>query len=215
VNQQVPPKHPVIETSVPLDVYSKLVDECAQNRIYQKFANSCPYHARYVIEKLFEIAHRELFLVTGALTLRSQSGVDIYAHPPVIEKALSYLDDPNVVLPIVIQTGTVDGGDDNVFLRQVIDAPRRNGTVELYIPVPGLLTEKVHHFMMADDIAYRLESKNEPRDRDEPIGAIANFGDAAEATRLHAVFDAIKKRMEPTTSRKIACFKTGIKFKLP
>jgi len=195
------PKHPVIETTVPLDVFERFVNECARLRLDQPIANSCPFHARLIIAKLFELAKREICLVSEALTACTESGVELYAYRPIIENMNRFLRDPNAVLSIIIQSGHIEGKESNEFLREVINATTRNGTVLVHLPEPGVLSDRVHHFIVVDEAMIRSESSDAPRDRDEPIGALANFGNLKDASDLKALYTELLKYLDKNAPR--------------
>jgi hypothetical protein len=209
-------KHPIIETSVPLEVYVGLVEEAARSKSDLEFANSCPYHARIIISKLFEIACTEVCVVSGSLTQRNEKKLELYLYPPLVENVNRFLQDPNAKLSIIVQSGVVDNGDNNEFLRQIIDAPSRHGIVELTIPAKGVLSaDEVHHFIVVDSWAYRLESECAPRCSEDPIGAVANFGDEKQAKDLRRLFSEIADYVARSKPKAVRIpFARGDKFGL-
>jgi hypothetical protein len=180
--------------SISLETYRDLVDRCANEGLDYVIANGSAFHARILISKLFEVARREVFLVTGQLTVVNPEGVHIYGYPEVIEKAKGFLKDPISDLQIVVQTGRLDGGSQNEFLKAIINDEQRNGRVTLVIPETGTLGSLVPHFMVSDGSAYRLETGKDAQNRRDPhaITATANFGDAATAAKLKKYFVSLK-----------------------
>jgi len=176
-----------------LEKYIELVDRCAREHLNLPIANGSPLHARILIAKLFETGETTVYLFTGSLRMKSLSGIDIYAHKPVIEQAKKFLRHPTSRLSIIIQTGLIDGGEENVFLREVAADPARQGLIDVSIPKTKVLGEEVPHFMEADSSTYRLETGADANPSNSAIAAIANFGDSKTATSLSEYFEDIRK----------------------
>lgn len=192
VTHSIPKKYPVFETTVPLDVFEQFVNECARLHLDQPIANSCPYHARYVIAKLFELARKEVCLVSDGLLHEDHNHVELYTYPPIMENADRFLSrDPNAVFSIIVRANGIERGEQNEFLSKLINSKTRVGTVELYVPQVDLLDSHVHHFIVVDNLLIRSESSKAPKDKDEPIGALANFGNAKDAQDLRLLFSQL------------------------
>jgi hypothetical protein len=178
--------------TIPIGIYKSLVDQCARHRFNYLIANGSAIHARILIAKLFEIAEREVVIVSGALTDKTQAGADVYGHQPVIQAAQAFLQDPNAHLSIVLQEGEMHGGNENRFFRSIVDGDGRCGIVTVIIPKKGVLGVEVPHFMIADKSSYRLETGLEAMDKGaDRLTAVANFGDQVTATDLRAYFDEV------------------------
>jgi hypothetical protein len=167
-----------------LDRYIELVNRCARDRLNHPIANGSPVHARILIAKLFETAQSDIRLVSGTLRQSNRDGVEIYAYKPVIDQAIRFLRQPGSKLSITIQTGDLNDGENNVFLRSVSDDKDRQGDIAVSIPKPGVLGDEVPHFMEADAATYRLETGADAKPSNQSIAAIANFGDVKTAKSL-------------------------------
>lgn len=188
--------HPVPDglNLVPMEVYKSLVDRCARERLDYPIANGSAFHARILISKLFEVAAREVSIVSGELTICNAEGVDVYGYPEVLARAKRFLTDPASRLSIIVESGKVDQEQDNRFLKEVINEPSRNGTVVLTVPPSVALADfSVPHFMVADSSTYRLETQFHAREtRDaRSITAVANFGDRSTARKLQEYFEEL------------------------
>jgi hypothetical protein len=200
--------------SVSLTVYQALVDRCARERLNLDIANGSALHARILIDKLFEIARANVFLVSGTVRETSGRGVEIYAHQKVIDSAKRFLALAESRLDIVVQSGEIDNGNGNRFLRSVINEPSRCGTVSLYLPDAGVLPEnRTPHFMVSDRSAYRFETGKDANPENEKITAVANFGDVPKAQILASIFDDIVALLNTCQAmRKIREFAPGQVF---
>jgi len=177
---------------IPLDEYRALVDECAKHRYNFPIANGSALHARILISKLLEIAEEEVVVVSGCLTDQSSAGDDVYGHEPVIRSAKRFLSNPNAHLSIVVQEGHIHGGNDNRFLRNVINDPDRQGILTITVPKHGILGEEIPHFMISDQSSYRLETGPDARDKNtDKMTAVANFGDKKTAEEMRTYFDEV------------------------
>jgi hypothetical protein len=196
----MPPEERVI---VPLPVYQQLVDRCARERLNLAIANGSAFHARILISKLFEIAKEKVEIVSGRLTDVNPKGIDVYGFESVIAAARKFLTAPSTVLTIIVQHGSVHRGNENRFLKQVVDDPNRNGTVHLCIPKIGLLDESVPHFMVSDRGAYRVETGKDAKPSEEAIKAIANFGDAKTGEELAKLFADLQSYLADNDSSSV------------
>jgi hypothetical protein len=174
-------------------VYKSIVDRCAAHRLNYQIANGSALHARILIEKLFEVAKREVLLVSGTVREKSTSAqVEIYSYTPLVERARGFLSKPGTKLSVVVQTGAIDKDGANKFLHGIIDAPDRLGDVTIYLPNANALnSSETPHFMVSDRETYRFETGTDATPGNEAITAVANFGDAATAQELGAMFDDI------------------------
>jgi hypothetical protein len=177
------------QTSVSLDTYQKLVDRCALERLNYPIANGSAVHARILIDKLFDIAERDVCLVTGSLRQAGREGAQIYSHENVIASAQRFLAKPGSSLSIILQSGKLDGGNTNKFLCDVIGSQSRTGTVIILMPKPEVLSHnETPHFMVTDRTAYRFETGKDADPNNEAISAVANFGDEKSAKILAEIF---------------------------
>lgn len=188
---------------VSLQTYKQLVDRCALERLNYAIANGSPFHARVLIAKLFEIAEKQVSIVTGSLRDITSGGIEVYGHEPVVEEAKKFLTDPGTCLTVIVQTGELHRGEENSFLHQVCRDRNRNGTLKLLIPPKGALDQSIPHFMVADGFSYRLETGQDAAvetvgvdDEDgaphDHMRAVANFGDGEMGRGLKAYFDEIR-----------------------
>lgn len=197
---------------VPLARYQQLVDRCARERLNLPIANGSAFHARILITKLFEIAEEEVQIVSGRLTDVNPKGVDVYGYQPAIDAARKFLTAPGTLLSIIAQTGAIDQGPDNRFLKEVINDVHRNGTVQIYVPKAGTLDESVPHFMVADHSAYRLETGKDALPSEEAIKAIANFGDAKTGKELSELFSDLQTDLEDDENLRFLVYEPGTQF---
>ncbi|MGQ0741895.1 MAG: hypothetical protein ACT4OG_06325 [Alphaproteobacteria bacterium] len=204
------------EPPASLDSYHELVNTCARLRLNFQIANGSAVHARILISKLFEIARREVLLISGTVREASdeQNGVEIYPHPPVIEQAQRFLRLPNTSLSILVQTGTIDRGQENRFLNAIINDEARVGIVKILQPKKGSLsTDETPHFMVSDRAAYRFETGRDATPTNTGISAVANFGDTKGAKGLGELFDEFGSLLEtPEYQQRICTFETGARF---
>jgi len=186
---------------VSLNYYKQLVDRCANERLDFVIANGSPFHARLLIAKLFEVAEKQVAIVSGSLRDVSAGGVHIYGHPPVIEEAKKFLTDPDTCLNIIAQQGELHNGLKNSFVNEVVADKERNGKVRIFVPPRGELEASVPHFMVADSVCYRLETGVDAAievDRfqnDESMTAVANFGDHDTGRELRNYFNEIREHV--------------------
>ena len=170
---------------VRIDRYIAIVNMCADTHADKDIANGNALHARYLIEKLFRVANSSVGIITGCLRQSDPDGVAIYAHPPVIEAAREFLRKEGSKLTIVVQSGEVDGGqDENAFVKAVAADTGRAGEFEILVARPGSIDD-APHCMIADKSAYRLELGAAG---DDNIAAIANFGNPGVAASLADYF---------------------------
>ena len=120
------------DSTISIDAYKRLVDRCARERLNHAIANGSAFHARILISKLFEIAKREVSLITGVLRVRTKEGIDIYGYAPVIDNAKSFLSDPNTRLSIIIQDVHPVDGNTNRFLKAIVDDDSETAKLNLY-----------------------------------------------------------------------------------
>lgn len=194
---------------VSIDTYKALVDRCAKERLDYPIANGSAFHARILIAKLFEIAKKEVLLVTGHLRVQCQNGIDVYGYRDVIARAKNFLSDPSAKLKIVVQSGEVDGGDNNRFLKEIINNECRNGIVKLGIPTANALDSDFPHFMVADGAAYRIETGSDAHLDHENITAIANFGDAPTAVNLRDFYTEVTSFLDEVAQIETREFEPG------
>lgn len=152
-------------------------------------ANGSAKHARILIGKLFEVARRDVRIVSGALTETTRDGVEVYSYEPLVEQAKKFLAQPETSLSIIVQSGRLDGGEENVFLRQLRSDNSRAGSINVFVPRQDLLGDSAPHFMVADALAYRLETGQDARPGNESTAAVANFGDEKSAEGLRGLFE--------------------------
>jgi hypothetical protein len=188
-----PPLSELATVSVSLETYRDLVKICATRRLNCPIANGSALHARILITKLFEVAEKEVVIVSGSLRDKTASGVDVYGYPPVISAAKSFLADPGTQLNIVLQHGVLDCGDKNRMLTALVNDPERLGTITLTIPTLGVLDSSVPHFMIADGSAYRMETGADAAPGVERLTAVANFGDDKTSADLRTFFDEVSE----------------------
>ena len=181
---------------VPLAVYQQLVDRCARERLNLQISNGSAFHARILITKLFEIAQEEVQIVSGRLTDTSRKGIDVYGYETVIAAAKKFLANPGTVLSILVQMGSIDRGQQNRLLNALITDPKRNGSLQIFIPKSNIFDESLPHFMVADRSGYRLETGKDASPEEEAIKAIANFGDPKSGKALSALFDELNSVLE-------------------
>jgi hypothetical protein len=169
--------------------YIALVNRCAEGRLNQELSNGSPFHARILISKLFEVARKRVQIVTGSLkdTTRPEQ-IEIYGFRDVIARAQRFLREPSSRLTIIVQSGQVDQGNQNRFLKQVVEDQHRNGLVDLLIATPNRISENVPHFMISDAYAYRFEPGKNAQPTDQGTTAIGNFGDPTFAGKLEKYF---------------------------
>lgn len=178
-------------SSMSLAQYQRLVNRCASLRLDQSIANGSPRHAQILISKLFEVANHDVAIVSGALT-NSVTGIDIYGDPTVIRNAKAFVENPAATLRIVLESGEIDGGEENRFAREVIDHPGRNAPVVMFRPKDMAFEPRLPHFMVCDREFYRVETKPDETE------AYANFGDSNAATGLRDFFDEITEFISDT-----------------
>lgn len=195
-----------VRSSLPLETFHYLVNKCAHLRLDQEIANGSADHARILIAKLFEIARYEVRLMSGQLRTKTDQGVEIYGHKPVVAAAQKFLRDPTASLSITVQSGEIDADDKNIFLKSIVEDQSRKGKVIVYIPARGELeAEDTPHYMVADREAYRLETFVDDRSTPTMVG-VANFGDPGTAVDLIDLYDetvAYLERPETTTVKRI------------
>lgn len=205
-----------VRASLSIDTFQYLVDKCAKLRLNQEIANGSAEHARVLIAKLFEIARSDVRLVSGHLRVETAKGVEIYGHKPVIDAAKKFLRDPNAHLSITVQGSEVDRGDDNIFLKSVVEDPSRNGKITVYVPAFGeLKKDDTPHYMVADREAYRFETGVDASPTQTSIVAIANFGDPRTAEDLSDLYsETIEYLDEPNRQTIRRTFEPGEMFSL-
>src|SRR5260221_107013 len=98
---------------VSLEIYQKLVDRCASEKLNHPIANGSPFHARILISKIFEIAAEQVSIISGCLKISDPSGAEIYGYSESITNAKRFLSSATASLSVVIQTGVLDQGRDN------------------------------------------------------------------------------------------------------
>ena len=188
---------PKLQTeSISLDLYKALVNRCAAERLNQDIANGSAAHARILISKLFEVAKKEVLIVTGHLSEASDAGIPIYADDDVIANAQKFLRNSESRLSIIPQSGTIDSGEKNKFLFYLREDKRRLGTVTVYLPEPGLVEDASPHFMVSDGWAYRFETGADALPANESITAVANFGNPTAALTFVEMFKNLEYILE-------------------
>jgi hypothetical protein len=204
---------PKLPQPISIEAYRHLVEQCAANRLNLPIANGSPFHARILINKLFEIATKEVVIVTGSLRDQTTTGTDVYGYEPVIEAARKFLADPSAALTIILQQGELHQGNKNRLLRTIINDQNRNGVVSLTTPPPDMLDSTVPHFMVADQFAYRIETGADAKDIDsiDRMTAVANFGDHKTGIELHAYFDEIVQFVgKASMGTRVELFQAGV-----
>jgi len=177
--------------------YVALVNKCASGRLNLQIANGSAEHARILIAKLFEFAESRVRIITGTLRQKTKSeGVEIYAHQPVIDQACAFISKPNSRLEIIVQSGSLDGGEDNALLNALSQHKARQGEVVVLVPKAGLLGEEVAHFMVADASAYRIETGQDAKPSNRGIVAFANFGDLKLSKSVSNYFEQVTRYIE-------------------
>jgi hypothetical protein len=165
-----------------------------------------------LISKLFEIAKSQVAIISGGLKVRNKDGVEIYGDSNVSKNAKKFLRDPGAELTIIVQTGEIDQGRQNEFLRDIVNSEDRNGTVVLVTPNRNVLDFSVPHFMVSDASAYRLETGEAAHTDLDNITAIANFGDKPTAKALQDYFDDLKNLLAGEKFGRVETFPPGEKL---
>ena len=177
---------------VSIEEYIALVERCAREKLNYAIANGNAVHARILIAKLFEVAQRRVQIISGTLCqVRSEDGIAIYAHDPVVERACGFLRRPNSTLDIVLQRGRLDQESKNRFLVELSADDQRAGQINLYVPHEDLLGDDVAHMMVSDGTAYRMETGQDAKPANSGIVAFANFGDFKLSKSLMGYFDKL------------------------
>ena len=175
------------------EFYVALVNRCAAQRLNRDIANGSSKHAVVLISKLFEIAKKEVLLVTGRLTEISQrDGVPIYADAGVIAKAKEFLRRDGSRLSIIAQSGDIQNGVQNRFLASITSDGDRRGQVTVYLPRQTALDDTSPHFMLSDKSAYRFETGADALPANESITAVANFGNEGNAREFSEMFEDLE-----------------------
>jgi hypothetical protein len=180
--------------ALPLREYRELVDRCAANRINQDIDNGTAVHARILITKLFEIAKKDVLLVSGKLTDTTEEGVEIYAYKELVEQAKRFLREPNANLTIVVLSGAIDRDEKNRFLTELTGAKDRLGMIKILLPNEGAIKD-APHFMVVDQTAYRYDADGAVAPKHDSVTAIANFGDVEGAKELAELFQDVENTL--------------------
>ncbi len=178
-------------TITSLKNYRRLVDQCAAERLDFEIANGSAKHARILIGKLFEIATREVLIISGSLQLISDDGVPIYSDADIIQHCKGVLRATGTTMKIILQSGDIDHGKENTFLKEVIGGANRKGVVSIVSLGPEMRDSSIPHMMITDGEAYRFETSTDAVQDHHSIKAVANFGAPRVADRLHAYFEEL------------------------
>lgn len=157
--------------------YYRRIDECAEKKANVFIENGLPAHALYLLQKMFSKAKDSIRLFSGNLCLE-RDGVKIYSDPCLIKAAQDFLRRGGS-LKIVIEKNIASNLAEHPLIAGIKEVGSPN--VELRQLNPGY--ENCNHFIVMDDIAYRIEHD------DEKTKAIANFGDSKIARAQAKIFD--------------------------
>lgn len=177
--------------TISIDTYRELVNRCADQRLNYPIANGSALHARILISKLFEIAKKNVCLITGTLRVKDSNNIDIYGYKDVLTTAKRFLSRSDSFLTIIVETGELHQGEENVFLNELKNDDDKQGTIRVIKPNPSVLDFPVAHMMVADASVYRVETSADAKNEHEAITAIANFGDQSVANDLQEYFGGL------------------------
>jgi hypothetical protein len=166
--------------------YKKIIDECAKNRENFIIYNGSPLHAAYLLSKFFEYGAEKVKIFSGRL----YEGV--YGANELIEKAIDFLKKDGTTLEIIFQNSNFKKEiPQHRLLRRIYEEFGDKMPNKLKIwDASSIHIEKLHHFALMDEQAFRLETDHQKRK------AIANFGDKKTAEVLGKVFEVLKKKAQ-------------------
>ena len=158
--------------------YFDMVEKAADEKSSLLIANGMPEHARYLIQTLFRVANKSMYIFSGELRCIDNS-IEVYAHRDLIREALAFIAKPNAQLHILIEK---DITTDNAFIKALQESKFFNEAVTLKKVVDQRLS---HHVIVSDKKAFRFEAD------DEKVKAIANFNDPKKSAMFAEKFSSI------------------------
>jgi hypothetical protein len=155
--------------------YKAEVKRAAVKRNGKPVYNASLEHASIIVENMFEHAHSNVCILSGALNAR------VYGREEVVEQAKLFLADPSHKVRILLEDGSVANRSGHPFFEAL------DQSENMEIRCLPLATQEQYnfHFMVMDDDSYRFEN-----DRSK-CAAVAAFGDPAGAKNMRRIYDIL------------------------
>ena len=173
-------------------LYFKLIDDAFEDGKKERFSNSRPEHAVYLLYKLIDGAKESVRIFSGNLA-RDFRGVLAYGEPKVAEAAVAFLQKEGSKLSIItVEDLDVDqdhGLLDHPMLAQISESEIR-GELVLAKGSQEDWNAFKYHFIVVDDQALRVEYDT------KDAKAFVNFGDSELAKSLGEIFDVFLRNSE-------------------
>ncbi len=167
--------------------YYRNIDRCASESLNKKIMNGRPAHAVYLMTKMFSQAQNHVRLYTGTLADKlkeNEAPISAYDSRELVDAAAFFFKKSGSLFEVIVQkeTETIESRFFIMTLRQMKKDGKISGDIKVR-NAPETLTAIDNHFMVVDDMAYRLET-----DHDKTF-AVANFNDKELASILAGFFD--------------------------
>lgn len=174
-------------------LYFERVNDFFVRKVGDQFTNGDAVHAVYLIAKFLKEAVREVRIFSGSLTKQASNGVQIYENPNLIGAAKEFLSKGGE-LRIVVQND-IDGGQQEHPLVQKLLNEERCRIVTASEDSISFLREQdfLHHMMVMDAEAWRLETETHLDDRGslKSVQAFVSVFDEKGARSLKDLFDVV------------------------
>lgn len=174
-------------------LYFQRVDTFFENEVGDQFKNGNAAHAVYLIAKFFQKAADEVRIFSGSLTKRASNGVQIYENPNLIEAAQEFSRKGGEIRIVV--ENDIDGGKQEHPLVQSLWNEERCHIVKARGDTISFLRERnfLHHMMVMDATAWRVETKSRFDDRGslKSVQALVSVHDEDGAASLKNLFDTV------------------------
>jgi hypothetical protein len=173
-------KHPPGEEMIDAAAYRAYVQQAADgNKPSEILVNRSAHHAAIVMEVLFSKAHREVRILTKALS------EDVYATPSTLRAAIRFLQQNGDGKIEILTEQPIDRASHG-FLRE-LDHQGCGGRVKVWAVPPNAQKMYRFNFAVVDGLHFRFESDRDNRE------AIVQFGETAFAGHLDRIFGTIRE----------------------
>ncbi len=130
--------------------YKDMVDERLRTNSSEIFGNFSPEHAGYIIAQFIAKAEKSIEILSGNFSDAFYDGISV---ADLLKVAAERLKKNGGKIRII----TVNGGRCQKLLELKEEIDKKSSGVLQYIPAKCTNPEAVNHFMVVDDMRYRLE----------------------------------------------------------
>ena len=141
--------------------YRDMVDERLSKNSPERFGNFTPEHAGYIIAQFISKAEKSIEILSGNFSDSFYDGISI---KPILQQAAKRINANGGKIRIITVNGIrckkLEMLASEINSEFNTDSKGKNEVV-VYIPAKAKSPEKIKHFMVVDDMRYRLEEPHE------------------------------------------------------